>query len=429
MNRVAEASLIAGAAVLAALGVAIANLSAGGSVDAQVALTFISFLVAWGGFWITVRRLAPGANPYLLPLASLLSAIGIAEIYRLNPALGSLQRWWLLTAAALGSLTIFWLRRGTTVLRRYRYLLLLIGLILLLAPLLPGSWPLGGVSVNGSRLWLRLNLWEGSSIRFQPGELAKLALIVFFASYLAERRHALREVHRRIGNLELPEPRQLMPLVAAWLVSLIVIIYERDLGASLLLFAVFIAMLYMATGQGIFPAAGVGLFALGAVGAFQAFDHVRRRYDAWTAPFEDFEGAGYQIAQSLFAMGSGSIAGSGIGLGRPDLIPSAATDFIFAAIAEETGFVGAVGVLIGYALLIAAGFGIAVRSRDPFRKLLAAGITTVMGVQTILIVGGVTRLLPLTGITLPFMSYGGSSLLANTIGLSLLLVVSQEEHR
>lgn len=429
MNRIAEASLILGSAVLAALGVAIANLSSGGSVDAQVALTFVTFVVAWGGLWTTVRRLTPGANPYLLPLAAILSAVGITEVYRLNPSLGSLQRWWLIAAAALGSLTILWLRDGTAVLRRYRYLLLLGGVLLLMAPLLPGSWPLGGVTVNGSRLWLRLNLWGNTSLQFQPGEVGKLALVVFFASYLAERRQALMQVHRKVANLELPEPRQLMPLVVAWLASLIVMVYQRDLGASLLLFAVFMAMLYMATGQGVFPLAGVGLFAVGTIGAFQAFSHVQRRYNAWIAPFDDFEGAGYQIAQSLFAMGSGSIAGSGIGLGRPDLIPSAATDFIFAAIAEETGFVGAVGVLVGFALLVAAGFGIAVRSRDPFRKLLAAGITTVIGVQAVIIIGGVTRLLPLTGITLPFMSYGGSSLLSNTVALSILLVISQEEHR
>lgn len=427
MNRIAEASLIGGAAVLASLGVAITNLSNGGSVDAQVILTFFTFILSWGGLWFTVQRLIPSANPYLLPLSSLLSAIGLVEIYRLNPSLGSLQRWWMLAAAVLGSLTVYWLRSGTSALRRYRYLFLLGGVLLLLAPLLPSSWPLGGVTVNGSRLWLRLNLFGGTLIQFQPGEIAKLALIVFFGSYLAERRQALVDVHRHLGSLELPEPRQLMPVVGAWLVSVIVMVYQRDLGASLLLFAVFIAMLYMATGQSIFPIAGFGLFGIGALGAFQAFSHVQRRYAAWTAPFEDFDGAGYQIIQSLFAMGSGSIAGSGIGLGRPDLIPSAATDFIFAAIAEEMGFVGAVGVLIGFALLVAAGFGIAVRSRDPFRKLLAAGITVGIGVQAVIIIGGVTRLLPLTGITLPFMSYGGSSLLASTAAVSVLLVISQEE--
>ena len=193
MNRIAEASLIGGAAILAALGVAISNLSNGGSVDAQVVLTFFTFIIAWGGLWFTVQRLIPRANPYLLPISSLLSAIGLVEIYRLNPSLGSLQRWWMLAAAALGSLTIYWLRGGTAALRRYRYLFLLGGVLLLLAPLLPSSWPIGGVSVNGSRLWLRLNMFGGTLAQFQPGELAKLALIVFFGSYLAERRQALTE--------------------------------------------------------------------------------------------------------------------------------------------------------------------------------------------------------------------------------------------
>jgi cell division protein FtsW (lipid II flippase) len=226
----------------------------------------------------------------------------------------------------------------------------------------------------------------------------------------------------------LPDPRQLAPVGLAWAASFFVLVVQRDLGASLLLFATFIALLYAATGQGFHLASGAALFLVGGAASWYAFDHVRTRVAAWLDPFADPFGGGYQIVQGLFAMGSGSLTGAGLGLGRPDLIPFAATDFVYAAIGEELGLAGSVIVLSLFGLLVASGSGIALRARNPFRSLLAAGLTFILGIQTILIIGGVVRLLPLTGITLPFMSYGGSSLVANTILIALLARVSHEEH-
>ncbi len=429
MTRAAEAALLAAAALVAALGVALVNLAGTGGVDAQVGLSFVVFAMAFGGVHWAIRSWAPAASPYLYPLAALLTAVGITEVYRIDPRLGSAQRWWLLTAAGGAVLVLFALRdRGVALLRRYRYLFLAVALGLLLLPLLPGGWPLHGATVNGSRLWVRVDVpVTGGEIGFQPGEIAKLLLVVFLASYLAERHEALRAMSRRLGPVHLPEPRQLLPIFLAGGAAFAVLVYQRDLGASLLLFGVFVTMLYAATARHAYLVAG-GLFvAVGGAAAHLMFGHVRVRVQAWLDPFEDFLGTGYQVAQSLFAIGSGSLTGTGLGVGRPDLIPAAATDFVFAAVAEETGLAGAVAVLAAYALLVAAGLGIALRSRDLFRKLLAAGLALTLGLQTLLIVAGVVRLLPVTGIALPFMSYGGSSLVANMALLALLARISHEE--
>ncbi|NNC92549.1 MAG: FtsW/RodA/SpoVE family cell cycle protein [Acidimicrobiia bacterium] len=427
MSRNAEAALLAGAAVLAALGVSIVRAAAGETPDAQTALTFMVVALAFGSLHLAFRQWAPKASPYLLPLAALITTVGLVEIFRLDPRAATLQRWWLLIAAALGIAVLALLGRyGTDVLARYRYLFLAAALATFMLPLLPSHWPLGGIEVNGSRLWLQLQIFDTTVVRFQPAEFAKLLLVVFLASYLASRRIALAEMTRKLGPFTMPEPRQLFPLAVAWLASLIVLIYQRDLGASLLLLAIFAAMLYAGTGRSAYPVVGGGLFVAGTLAAVQMFDHVQRRFDAWLRPWDDFADSGYQIGQSLFALGSGSLTGSGLGLGRPDFIPSATTDFIFAAVAEETGLAGSVAIVAAFALLVAVGFGIALRARDPYRKLLATGLTAVIAIQTILIIGGVIRLLPLTGITLPFMSYGGSSLVSNVIAIVVLARLSHE---
>ena len=410
MTRNAEAALLVGAAAVAAFGVALVNLAQGDGIDAQVALTFVVILASFGGFHIAIRQWSPDASPYLLPLAALLTAVGFVEVYRLNRGLASLQRWWLLIATVMA------------------VSLLLAGILLLLLPLLPTDWgfPLRGFEQSGSRLWIR---FEAGPLRlqFQPGEIAKLILATFLASYLSERQAILAVQTRPLRRYRLPEGRQLAPLVIAWAASFVVLIYQRDLGASLLLFALFIAMLYAATGRAVYLASGGFLFGAGAVTAWLVFAHVQRRVSGWLDPFADFADTGYQIAQSLFAFGSGSLSGSGLGLGAPDQIPNAATDFIFAAVGEELGLAGSVAVIATYALLVAVGFGISLHSRDSFRKLLAGGLSFALGLQTFLIIAGVTRLLPLTGITLPFMSYGGSSLAANFLLLALLARVSHEE--
>jgi len=429
MTRRAEAGLIVAAALLASIGVAIVEFTHGNWLDAQVALTFLAFVASFGGIHFATTRWAAGASSLLIPIASFLTAIGFIEIYRLDSHLAALQRWSLLFAAAAGAL-VLWLIRdtGVAVLRRYRYVLLALGIAFLLLPLLPDSWPIHGATVNGSRLWVRVDVPGTSRIlSFQPGEIAKVLITIFLASYLAERAEAMAVVGRRMGPFRFPEPRHLGPVIVAAGAAFLVLTYQRDLGASLLLFGVFVGMLYVATGRSFYVVAGGVLAVMAGFVAYSSFDHVQRRIEAWLDPFAYYQDAGYQTVQGLFAMGSGALTGSGIGLGRPDLIPAAQTDFIFAAVAEEMGLAGSLAVLAGFGLLLAVGFGIALRSRNRFRKYLAGGLTIVLGLQAFIILAGVLRLLPITGLTLPFMSYGGSSLLANMVIIVLLLRVSHEE--
>lgn len=429
MTRNASGATILAASLIAGFGVALVNFAQGKTVDAQTALTFLVFVMAFGGLHMAVRQWAPKASPLLIAPVAALTAIGFIEIYRLDPVRSTLQRWWLLIAAAAAILVLALLARSSTeVLRRYRNITLLVSVFLLLLPNLPSDWafPLRGLEVNGSRLWIELRLGF-TNLQFQPAELAKLGLVAYLAAYLADHQRALREAHRQIGPLRFPEPRQLVPILITWGLSVLILISQRDLGASLLLFAGFILLLYAATGASGYLALGGFLTAFAGVMSYYAFDHVQRRVVAWLAPFEHYQDEGYQIVQGIFALGTGSLTGAGPGLGRPDLIPNASTDFIFAAVGEELGFAGTVSVLALYALVLAVGLGIAFRSRDTFRKLFAAGLTFVFGIQTFLIIGGILRIVPLTGITLPFMSYGGSALVGNMVLIALLLRISHEE--
>ncbi|HUG07990.1 MAG TPA: FtsW/RodA/SpoVE family cell cycle protein [Acidimicrobiia bacterium] len=429
MGRTSEGATIVAASLLAAFAVALVNFANGETVDSQIGLTFLIFLISFGTLYVAVRTFTPRATPLLIAPVVALVGLGFFEIYRLDPARAGLQRWWMLIAAAIASASLMLLSKGTTsVLRRYRNMILLVSIGLLLLPNLPSDWafPLRGLEVNGSRLWIVLDIGI-AGMQFQPAELAKLGLVIFFAAYLADHQKALREAHRRLGPIRVPEPRQLIPLLLAWGGSILILIWQRDLGASLLLFAGFVLLLYAATGATGYLVAGGLMTLTGAAAAASVFPHVQRRITAWVAPFEHYQDEGYQIAQGIFALGTGSLSGSGPGLGRPDLIPNASTDFIFAAVGEELGFAGTVAVLAIYALVISVGFGISFRSRDTFRKLLAAGLTFVFAVQTFLIIGGVLRVVPLTGITLPFMSYGGSALVGNLMLVALLLRISHEE--
>jgi cell division protein FtsW (lipid II flippase) len=433
MTRNAEGATIVAASVLAAFGVTLVNFAQELTIDAQVALTFLVFLIGFGGLHLAVRAFAPKATPLLIAPVTALTALGFFQIYRLDLALDTnragLQRWWILIATGLAALTLALLARTSiTVLRRYRNITLLVSLALLLLPNLPSDWgfPLRGLSVNGSRLWIVLDVGF-TSLQFQPAELAKLGLVIYVAGYLADHQRALREARRHLGPIAFPEPRQLIPLLITWGVSVLILISQRDLGASLLLFVGFVLLLYAATGTAGYLVTGAFLGLVAGVASFMAFDHVQRRVIGWLAPFEHYADEGYQIAQGLFAMGTGSLSGAGPGLGRPDLIPNASTDFIFAAVGEELGFAGTVSVIALFALVVAVGLGISFRSRDTFRKLLAAGLSFVLGVQTFLIIGGIVRIVPLTGITLPFMSYGGSALVGNMLLVALLLRISHEE--
>jgi peptidoglycan glycosyltransferase len=292
--------------------------------------------------------------------------------------------------------------------------------VLLLIPLVPGI----GASFGGARIWVSIG-----PINFQPGEFAKIALALFFAGYLAERRELIAAGTWRVGPLNLPEPAQLLPVLLAWGFSVIVMVFSKDLGSSLLFFALFIVMLWVATEKASYLVIGFGLFAAGAVAAYQMFEHVQDRVAIWIDPWSDFDGKGYQIVQAAFALADGGITGSGLGLGDPNRIPLAKNDFIFAAIGEELGLLGASAVLIAFVLLIGSGLRVAVRADRSFDKLLATGLTTIIGVQAFIIIGGVIRVLPLTGVALPFVSYGGSSLVANYVLLALLVRISDTTAR
>jgi peptidoglycan glycosyltransferase len=371
---------------------------------------------------VAVRRLAPRADATLLPLAAVLLGLGFLTISRLDLAVPESRRvaptqalW---TAVGVGAfvLTLLLVRHVRT-LSRYRYTFLLLGVVALLLPLAPRI----GVEVNGARLWVELG-----PLRVQPGEAAKVLLVVFFAAYLVDNRELLASGTRRLGRMYLPDLKHLGPLLLPWIVSILIMVQQKDLGSSLLFFAVFVAMLYIATDRSAYLVAGIALFSLAVLIAYQSFTHVHDRISTWVDPWTDPQGRGYQLVQSLYAFGSGGFQGTGLGLGRPDVIPVATTDFIFAAIGEELGLLGTVAVVIGFMLLVGSAFRIAVQAQRPFSKLFAAGLATILGVQTFVIVGGVTRVIPLTGVTLPFVSYGGSSLVANFVILALLLRISDE---
>lgn len=371
---------------------------------------------------IVVRRMAPGADPLLLPIAFLLNGIGLAMVRRIDFALTNsgdlapLQTVWTIVGVALFAATLL-LLRDHTVLDRYRYLIGLGAVILLITPLLP---VLGTDFGRGSRIWIRVP----GGFSLQPGEFAKIGLVIFFASYLAEKRALLSAATSRLGPLHVPPARAFGPVGLAWGVSLAVLVFERDLGLSLLIFGLFVAMLYIATGRVAYVVMGGLLFGAGAFASWTVFSHVQTRVSIWLDPFADAQGSGFQLVQSLFALGTGGVAGVGWGRGNPELIPDVPTDFIFSAFGEELGLLGTTALLLLYFILAGRGFAIALRAPDDFSRLLAAGLTFAFSLQVFVIVGGVTRLIPLTGITLPLVSYGGSSLLANYVLIALLIRVS-----
>ena len=366
---------------------------------------------------LVVRRFAPLADPVLLPLGLLLNGLGLVLVRRVDFAEGSdlavSQTTW--TVVGIGLFTaVLVLVREYRRLARYSYTAGLLTILLLLLPLAPSI----GTEVNGAQLWVRVG-----PLTFQPGEVAKLTLVVFLAGYLDRKRALLSVATQRVGPLLLPPMRHLAPVLAGVGIALGILVMQRDLGSALLLLGVFVTVLYIATGRLAYPAIGMASFGAGVVVMYQLFDHVQRRFSIWLDPWADPTDAGFQILQSLFALGTGGLTGAGLGLGRPDDIPFAATDVIFAVLGEELGLLGATAVLV------ARGFRIALTARDEVGTLLAAGLTTILGLQVFIIVGGVTRLIPLTGITLPFVSYGGSSLIANYVLLALLLRISHEERR
>lgn len=388
----------------------LAALGKSASVPADIVPFLLVVLALFGSAHVAVRILAPAADATLLPLVAVLNGMGYVFIARLDPDLAGLQSLWTAIGVGVFVATLAVVRKVRD-LQRYKYTFALIGVALLLMPLLPGI----GRSIRGARLWVRLG-----TLTFQPGELAKVALAIFFAAYLVEKRELLAEATAAARG------RAFGPIVLAWGASLLVMTMERDLGSSLLFFALFISMLWLATGQALYLGLGLGLFSVGAAFAYNAFGHVRARVETWLDPWSRADSEGYQLVQAAYAFGSGGFAGTGPGLGSPGKIPAATTDFIFAAVGEELGLLGTAGVLVLFVMVVGAGLRIALRTDNPFEKLLAAGLTVILAVQTFVIIGGVTRVVPLTGVTLPFMSYGGSSLVANYILLALLLRISSD---
>jgi peptidoglycan glycosyltransferase len=365
---------------------------------------------------LAVRRFAPNADPGLLPVTFALAGVGLGIITRLEPDKAATQVTWLFVAVAAMVLTLIAVP-SLERLSRYKYTLGLAGIALLLLPTLPVI----GHEVNGSRLWLRIG-----SQSIQPGELAKVVLVLFLAAYLAENREMLSISTRRFLGIRVPEMRTLGPLLLMWLVSLLVLVAEKDLGSSLIFFAIFLTMLYTATGRPAYVMAGLLLFVVGASGAYFRFSHVRLRVDIWLHPFADAADKGYQLVQSLFALAAGGLTGVGLGQGMPNRIPYVTTDFVFSAIGEELGLLGGAAVIIGFLVFAIRGLATAARAKTDMAAFTAAGLVATISLQAFVIVGGVTRLIPLTGVTLPFISIGGSSLLSTFIALALLLRAGDE---
>jgi cell division protein FtsW (lipid II flippase) len=372
---------------------------------------------------IILSLVAPNSDQLVLPLSAMLSTIGLiaAQRFAAEPMLGIVgralpgrQTAWLLIGVAVtaGVVAVPGLMRA---LQRYRYVWLISGLLLVFAALLIGS----DVTGSGARLWLGIGQWQ-----FQPSEVLKVLMVAFLASYLDERREMLSGATLRVGPLRLPPPAYLLPLLLMWGLSMAVLVMQEDLGAAVLFFAIFLAMLYMATGQKTYIGLGLILFVLGALAAFALFPHVRVRAEVWLNPWADTVGRGYQTVQALLALASGGLLGVGLGYGYPGYIPAVHTDMPLAALGEEIGAAGLLAIVALYTLLVVRGVHIAMRAADGFQALLAAGLSVALGVQTLLILGGTLRVLPLTGITLPFISYGGSSLLTNFLIVGLLLRVS-----
>jgi cell division protein FtsW (lipid II flippase) len=389
-----------------------------------------SVSLTYGGIFLALcltvhlfmRAKLPYADPYLFPLVALLAAFGLVMIYRIDDTLARQQAGWFVVGIVLFVATIL-LARDIRALQRYRYVIAAVGIGLLMLPRLPGI----GAQVNGAYLGVR-----AGPITFQPTEFAKLCIVVFLASYLVERGEMLVLGARRVLGLTIPPLKHFGPLLVVWGASMLMLVFIRDLGSSLMFFGAFLALVYVATGRLSFVIAGLVMFVVGAWFFAHAVHHVQERVDIWLDPWKNTQGSGFQIVQSLFAQADGGLFGKGLGQallnlpGGAQIPPAPHTDLIYAVITDELGLFGAVGVVLAYMLFAERGFRVAVMTDDGFLKLLATGLTAVFALQAFVIIGGVTRVIPLTGVTLPFVSYGGSSIVANFVLLALLLIVSQE---
>lgn len=427
-RRNTELLLLILALGLATMANALVNLNLGRTFDNDFYTQLAILAVLSISFHITLRIKAKYADPVILPVVVALNGIGLAVIHRLDITSGDTagQRQWMWTSlAVVTAIVVIWFLRDHRILRRYTYISLLASVVLLILPLVPG---ISAGNVNGATVWISVGPFT-----FQPGEIAKITLAIFFAGYLSSNRDLILLAGKKIGNLQLPRTRDLAPMIVAWLASVGVLVFQRDLGSSILFFGLFMVMIYVATSRISWILIGLSLIAVGGFAAYQIFPHVTRRIDVWIHALDpEYIGAAsgsFQVVEGLFGLANGGLLGTGFGQGSPDTVPLANSDMIIASIGEELGLVGLFAVLCLYALFISRGFRAALGTRDAFGKLLAVGLSFAVALQCFIIIGGVTRLIPLTGLTTPFLAAGGSSLLANWIIVALILKISDAARR
>lgn len=413
-RRTTELLLLIAAAFPVTLLYAMYVVTTGAALSFQTLAVPLGLFAAFAAAHIGVRIFAPGADPAILPVVFTLSGIGITFVTRLQPdaSLGQVIFLFLGVALMVGTLAVV---KNLEVIKRYKYVLGIAGIILLVLPMFIGT------EIYGSKLWIKIG-----GFQFQPGEFAKVLIVLFLAGYLAENRELLSISNRTVLGIKFPRLRLLYPLFIVWGVCLLVVAFERDLGSALLFYTIFLIMLYVATGRVSYVIIGLALLAIGAFGMYQIMSHVQVRVAIWLDPFSDAQNLGYQIVQSLFSLADGGLAGVGIGKGMADIIPVVASDMIFAAIGEEMGLLGGSAVLLLFMLFAVRGLTTAARAKSDLAAFSAAGLTAAISFQAFTIVGGVTKLIPLTGVTLPFMSQGGSSLLASFVIVGLLLRAGDE---
>ena len=413
-RRTTELLLLIAAAFPVTLLYAMYVVTTGAALSFQTLAVPLGLFAAFAAAHIGVRIFAPGADPAILPIVFTLSGIGITFVTRLQPdaSLGQVIYLFLGVALMVGTLAVV---KNLEVVKRYKYVLGIAGIILLVLPMFIGT------EIYGSKLWIKIG-----SFQFQPGEFAKVLIVLFLAGYLAENRELLSISNRTVLGIKFPRLRLLYPLFIVWGVCLLVVAFERDLGSALLFYTIFLIMLYVATGRVSYVIIGLALLAVGAFGMYQIMSHVQIRVAIWLDPFSDAQNLGYQIVQSLFSLADGGLTGVGIGKGMADIIPVVASDMIFAAIGEEMGLLGGSAVLLLFMLFAVRGLTTAARAKSDLAAFSAAGLTAAISFQAFTIVGGVTKLIPLTGVTLPFMSQGGSSLLASFVIVGLLLRAGDE---
>jgi cell division protein FtsW (lipid II flippase) len=417
--RTRELGFLVPAALLGLLGIASVASARADALDLGPLPGALGVLGVFIAMHLTLRLRAPHADPYLLPTVGVLSAIGLVELERINPALAADQAVWM-AVGGLAFVATLLLLADHRVLERYTYLIGLAGVGVLVITMLFGT------RINGAKLWISI----GGGQTVQLGEVAKILVVVFLAAYLRDKRELLAIPTRRMMGMPVPPGAALAPVLLFLVACLSLVVLLNDFGTALLFLGIFLAMIYLATGRAAYTAFGLGLFAIGSALVYTVVPRIQDRVDNWLHPFADAQDQGFQLVQSLEALAQGGVIGPGLGkafLVREDgstVIPVLETDFMFSAVASELGYVGGVGILLGFLLLIQRGFVIAAGANDGFSKLLAGGLTAAIGLQAILIIGGVTRLIPLTGVTLPFMSYGGSSVVTNFVLVALLLAIS-----